>query len=56
MATLFRPEDGITTRVHFNAVTDDQPPVVQLVPGEVGERGPLHPFVVAGHRALHRGV
>lgn len=55
MAILFRPDDGITTRVHFNAVTDDHPPLVQLVPGEVGERGPLHPFVVAGHRALHRG-
>lgn len=53
MVILFRPEDGLTTRVHFNVVNTTEPPLVQLVPGEVGERGPLHPFIVAGHRTLH---
>ena len=57
MAILFRPGDGVSTRVHFNAFDGEsmRTVVVQLVPGEVGENGPLHPFVMAGHASLRRG-
>lgn len=52
MGILFRPGDGSTCRVHFNVVDDQPHPVVVVVRGEVGEFGPVHPFVVAGHHAV----
>jgi hypothetical protein len=56
MGILFRPGDGRSTRVHFNA-TDDGPPSsetprVHLHIGECGEYGPLHPWVRSGHELL----
>lgn len=49
MAILFRPGDGTTCRVHFNLVEGRG---VRVVPGEVGEFGPLHASVLAGHASL----
>lgn len=50
MGILFRPGDGKTARVHFNSGADGV--VVRVMLGEVGEWGPLHPFVLAGHQLL----
>lgn len=43
------PGDGKTARVHFNAGPDT---IVRIMLGEVGEWGPLHPFVMSGHGSL----
>ena len=49
MAILFRPGDGRTCRVHFNAGDDAR---VRIMLGEPGEFGPIHPVVAAGHAAV----
>lgn len=50
---LFRPGDGRTSRVCFNAGDDE---VVHVVMGECGEFGPPHPVVLAGHQSIGSGL
>lgn len=54
MAILFRPGDGHSCRVHFDVMPADGPRAgrVGLRPGEAGEFGPPHRFILEGHAAI----